>query len=297
MDKEEEDLNEMSQDNNTNVNRIVREKRKRRSKHDYEGRSFRCPECGKSYLSMPALTNHRKAKHDYGKFGERKGRGRPRKEPLIINPIDSTEKKFKNFFEKEFRKLIPGEKIDYDQIDLLLKNIVTLYKTHFAPLKIEQYHKYPFFNLIFSNWENFQSEYEHYAYDEEDNLTPKNPKTIDFVLVMYLKECSTRTCLEYFETILKFVVLFREGINTIKQNEKEKEREKEVIKDKNRDTKRYTEKYNSQEVPDVCNAIIQEFFEPNCFFGLDTKDLEEIIQHICYWMFNNNYTTSRLTIA
>lgn len=292
MDKEEDDLYDMSQDNN-NINRIVREKRKRRSKHDYEGRSFRCPECGKSYLSMPALTNHRKSKHDYGKFGERKGRGRPRKEPLIINPIDSTEKKFKNFFEKEFRKLIPGERIDYDQIDSLLKNIFRIYKFHFALLKsTDIYHKYPFFDFLLSNWDSNQSEYEHYAYDEDDNLSIKNPKTIDFVLLTYLKECATRTCLEYFDTILRFVILFREGINIIKMKEKEG-----INKNKDKDIKLFTEKYNCEEVPDLCNAIIEEYFDENYFFGLDTKDLAEIIQHICYWMFNNNYTTSRLTIA
>jgi len=36
-------------------------KRKRRSKNEAEGRSFQC-ECGKAYLSAPALTNHKKNK-------------------------------------------------------------------------------------------------------------------------------------------------------------------------------------------------------------------------------------------
>ena len=47
-------------------------KRKRRSKNDAEGRSFKCSECGKSYLSQPALTNHKKTKHGYGTNGEKK---------------------------------------------------------------------------------------------------------------------------------------------------------------------------------------------------------------------------------
>ena len=73
---------------------------------------------------MPALNTHRRTKHDLGKFGGGRGRGRPRKEPLIISPdeiapqINNTiinnnfmsynkiEKKFKHFFEKENRKLI-----------------------------------------------------------------------------------------------------------------------------------------------------------------------------------------------
>lgn len=60
-----------------------KQKRKRRSKNDAEGRSYKCSECGKSYLSQPALTNHRKTKHNYGADGERKGRGRPRKNVIF----------------------------------------------------------------------------------------------------------------------------------------------------------------------------------------------------------------------
>lgn len=60
-------------------------KRKRRSKNEVEGRSFVC-ECGKSYLSQPALTNHRKTKHDFDKNTEKRGRGRPKKN--VINLIN-----------------------------------------------------------------------------------------------------------------------------------------------------------------------------------------------------------------
>jgi hypothetical protein len=53
-------------------------KRKRRSKNELEGRNFVC-ECGKSYLSAPALTNHKKTKHYTDDQGVKRSRGRPRK--------------------------------------------------------------------------------------------------------------------------------------------------------------------------------------------------------------------------
>lgn len=55
-------------------------KRKRRSKNEQDGRSFKCESCGKAYLSQPALTNHNKTKHFHNdpSFIKR-GRGRPRK--------------------------------------------------------------------------------------------------------------------------------------------------------------------------------------------------------------------------
>ena len=62
-----------------------------------EGRDFKCPNCGKSYLSAPALFNHRKNKHNYIQEGERKGRGRPRKDPLVSNTINQSKKNMKLF--------------------------------------------------------------------------------------------------------------------------------------------------------------------------------------------------------
>lgn len=51
-------------------------KTKRRSRHEEDGRIFKC-ECGKSYLSDTALTNHRIVKHKYQ--SEKRGKGRPKK--------------------------------------------------------------------------------------------------------------------------------------------------------------------------------------------------------------------------
>ena len=36
-------------------------------------------ECGKAYLSAPALTNHKKTKHNSNDPSLKRGRGRPRK--------------------------------------------------------------------------------------------------------------------------------------------------------------------------------------------------------------------------
>ena len=56
--------------------------RRRRSKHEQEGRIYNCEHCGKSYLSKPALNNHMNTKHaDILKSMniEKRKRGRPRK--------------------------------------------------------------------------------------------------------------------------------------------------------------------------------------------------------------------------
>ncbi len=80
--------------NNQDGNKAMR--RKRRSKNEQDGRSYKCPDCGKSYLSQPALTNHKKSKHKYNIEGEKKGRGRPRKN------VNFTLISFINLFIKNF---------------------------------------------------------------------------------------------------------------------------------------------------------------------------------------------------
>ena len=61
-------------------------RRKRRSKNDQNGRKYQC-ECGKSYLSQPALTNHRKTKHENSLNLTKRGRGRPRKNVKISHKL------------------------------------------------------------------------------------------------------------------------------------------------------------------------------------------------------------------
>lgn len=73
-----EDLdNDYSSDKNNDS------RRKRRSKNDQNGRKYQC-ECGKSYLSHPALTNHKKTKHENSNCSNKRGRGRPRKNVIIL---------------------------------------------------------------------------------------------------------------------------------------------------------------------------------------------------------------------
>lgn len=70
--------NNLSSDKNNDDSR-----RKRRSKNDLNGRMYQC-ECGKSYLSHPALTNHKKMKHENTNSLAKRGRGRPRKNVIIL---------------------------------------------------------------------------------------------------------------------------------------------------------------------------------------------------------------------
>jgi hypothetical protein len=73
-----------------------KQKSKRRSKNDVDGRDFGCKYCDKTYLSYPALYTHMKQKHSKGPDGEvrtpptsGRGRGRPRKNVRSIKALTS----------------------------------------------------------------------------------------------------------------------------------------------------------------------------------------------------------------
>ena len=117
----------------------------------------------------------------------------------------------------------------------------------------------------------------------------KNSKNCNDVFYEYLCEFKEKTNEKYFKLLLKFVLLFRECYDISKTKEV-KDQEKKAVTD-----------YISPEgLPDLCNEFYGEFMDPNGFFGLDENDkneIIEIIQHFCIWLFKNEYTKSKLSLA
>ena len=118
---------------------------------------------------------------------------------------------------------------------------------------------------------------------------PKNTKSCDEVFYEYLKTFKDKTNEKYFALLIKFVLLFRECYDYSK-NKDSKEEEKKAV----------TDKVSPEGLPDLCNEFYGEFMEPNNFFELEESDrneIIEIIQHFCIWLFKNEYTKSKLSLA
>ena len=151
-----------------------------------------------------------------------------------------------------------------------------------------------FTNFILKNDNNgIEKEREKYLDEEKENEKTQEIdkinnineiKSIDEIFSKYLVEVVKDCNKEYFEFITKFVILFRECINKIRC-------------DINDIHSEYSAKNNADSVPDSCNEFITEFMESNDYFGLDTMELIDIIQHLCNWMYENKYTTSKLTLV
>ena len=61
-----------------------------------------------------------------------------------------------------------------------------------------------------------------------------------------------------------------------------------------------TDVITPENLPNLCNEFYAEFMEPNNFFDLtenEKDEIIEIIQHFCLWLFKNDYTKSKLSLA
>ena len=107
-------------------------------------------------------------------------------------------------------------------------------------------------------------------------------KVIDEIFSKYLQDVNRDSNKEYFEFVTKFVILFRECINKHKNDNTGEE---------------FSSKNNADNVHDMCNEFITDFMEGYDYFGLDTMELIDIIQHLCNWLYESKYTTSKLSLV
>ena len=295
-------LSQNAADNNNqnanNNNSVEKSKRHRRGKNEINDRNYRCPDCDKCYLSGPALTTHRKTKHGYGTNGEKRNRGRPKKDGLNDSSQSNPANKFNNFFNDENRKPLTLDQTLNDKlitIDIIKENLQKIFNQCKKELfkDIEQVENYSFYPLITENWEKENPFPEPECYRAtnkvEDPTVKVQSYNLDELFFLYLKDFSKKTNEEYFWFMIKFIVLFRECINKLRNN---------LVKNEDKTEKKqlYTQIYNAETVPEICNDFFVEFMEPYDFFGLYKEELIELIQHFCYWLFSNQYAQSHLTL-
>ena len=279
-------------------------KRHRRTKDEITERQFQCPDCDKCYLSGPALTTHRKTKHGYELNNDKKIRGRPRKDNVQENPTTQSQNKYNSFFKNDTRKpqsLDQTMNDDLNNLEIIKKFLTDAFRHCCTehPEISEKYgniEQYPLYKLVIDNWGKEVPEIEHESYlDDSRNKNKNEPlkkikqPNVDSLFYLYLKEFSTKTNKDYFWFIVKFIVLFREGINILK---------KDMVTDEviNGDKTEFTQIYNAEEIPEVCNDFFLDFMEPKRFFGLNKEELIELIQHFCFWLYTNMYCPSHLTL-
>lgn len=298
--KEERHNIKRSPNKNESYHENKKAKRHRRTKEEITDKQFRCPDCEKCYLSGPALTIHRKTKHGLELNNDKKIRGRPRKDNIPENPTITSKNKYNAFFTDETRKpssldqTVNDKMITLEIIKKFLSDALRHYQSEINA-NYTNIESYPLYKITIENWEKDEPDIEKESYlDDYKNKNPKPPEKvkspcIDGLFYLYLREFSKKTNKDYFWFMVKFVVLFRESINIQKKNL--------VTEDIITENKtQFTQLFSAEEIPELCNDFFLDFMEPHQFFGLNTDELIELIQHFCFWLYTNQYSMSHLTL-
>lgn len=136
-------------------------------------------------------------------------------------------------------------------------------------LSIEEH---PFLNSLLQDTHDVNKKIE-----KEDEIS-------DIVFIDYLNKMSTHVNAEYFTKLIMFVTLFREYVNIAKKDENEPDE--------------YTKRNSAEDVPDLSNEFINEFLEPEKseVFGFSKDEAIDLTQNFCHWMYENNFTCSKLSL-
>lgn len=276
---------EDSHSNNFNQNKEEddRTKRGRRSKADTDGRSHECNLCGKSYLSYPALYTHKKIKH---------------KEDSNANKNSSTKKKNNNAAEGSdsvaLTNNVSAESMEFfSTLDrkgqTKQEALHDIFKKVFTEIFIDNWGSIYEIALciaspIYTEWKAYPLYLETIKNRNQDSTQSNSSDNLmcDQVFSEYILAVSEIANPEYFKRVLKFVFLYREFLNKFHRKLNEPE---------------YTTTKTAEDAPDISNEFLIEFIVlDNSIMGYLKGEAISLTQNFCRWMFNEGYTTSKLSI-
>lgn len=135
------------------------------------------------------------------------------------------------------------------------------------------YSQHTFFNCIMENIANPPT---------LDGETSK----CDEVFAEYLVKVSKIVNENFFLKVLKFVFLFRECLNDMY-----KDKTKELSEDY------YSETRNAEDAPDISNDFVTDYLDTeNDRYGFSKEDAIDLTQNFCQWLYDNNFTCSKLSL-
>ena len=139
-----------------------------------------------------------------------------------------------------------------------------------------------FKNVIFDAFNKFLND----PHNKDEKIDDNENKITDDVFIDYLNKVSSYCNPNFFQKILIFVGLFREYVNQAYSNKVNKGLE-------------FTAEEKAEDVPDISNEFILDFIDPddnNNDFGFNKDECIDLIQNLCHWMYENNFTCSKLSM-
>lgn len=294
----DEDANSRSSDVSTGKKIISRKKRAK--KDDLNERKYKCHYCNKKYLSMPALCTHKKQKHSLSYIPKEPEKSQKDKEEEAIK-FEKAKKKYIEFYNDENKISLfidntdPKEKIKQSFNSDLVLNFVNESSNY------ENIEQHPFYKYIIENWDKDETKTEkkYFIQKIKNNYVSKSNNRrfkkcnipIDKIFLSYLKKLNKNLNNHYLHNIILFIISFRKFINHLKQAQITADIMKPGLNE-------FTQLFNASDMPEVANDFFNDFLPK--YSGIINneirKDFIDIIQHFCFWLYDNNYSEGILSL-
>lgn len=186
-----------------------------------------------------------------------------------------------------------GETSSEEVFDMMNMILVEFFKENTGKYKqklVNSYEKLEEYPLLLKLKELFtkkDKENDKEKEEKDEKSEEDNEKSSDFndhipcdeVFAKYLYKVSQITNQIYYRRICEFVILYREFLNIYKKDQA------------------FTINNPAEDAPDVSNEFITEFLDIDyCVFDFDKEETIELTQNFCQWMYDSNYTSSKLTL-
>ena len=136
--------------------------------------------------------------------------------------------------------------------------------------------------------------------------------SIDKIMAIYLRYVAERVNAEFYATVLKFIILYRDCLNFYgwrKRAEGELRELKEHLEEirinariesfrPQREKFEYTEVNNGEFVPEICNEFVTVYYdEKQLMLKLNLQSAIDLTLNFCHWLYSNGHTSSQLSKA
>ena len=250
---------------------------------------------------MPALCTHKKQKHSLSYIPKEPEKSQKDIEEEAIK-FEKAKKKYNEFYndENKISKFIDNtnqkEKIKQSFNSDLVLNFLNESSNY------ENIEQHPFHRYIIENWDKDETKTEEKSFIQKikNNYVSKsnnrrfkkcNIPPIDKIFLSYLKKLNKNLDNHYLNNIILFIISFRKFINNLKQAQITADIMKPGLNE-------FTQLFNARDMPEVANDFFNDFLPK--YSGIINneigKDFIDIIQHFCFWLYENNYCDGILSL-
>lgn len=136
---------------------------------------------------------------------------------------------------------------------------------------------------------------------DEEAMKIKKQRKCDEILAEYLDSIAKVVHEDYYRRAMKFVFLFRECLNhygdrliKLRQSQGLGAPPDPVV-DESSKTKEYCLSNTAEQAPEISNEFVTVYLD-ELKSGFDRSESIDLTQNLCFWLHNNGYTCSKLSL-